>query len=697
MPKAARISLKAAGLLLALTFGMLSAEPQAAKQTTAPAFTAKQLSQLPRDAWITNGGNIANQRYSPLTQINPTNVKNLKANWRTHLGSGMGSRNSAQAQPLFWQGVLYVTTGDNDVLALDVETGKILWTHHGRPNPKAGAPVGWSNRGVAMGDGRIYASQIDAKLLALDQKTGRVIWEIQAEKWEEGFSITSAPLYYNGLVITGFSGGEYGTRGRVKAYDAKTGKLVWTFYTIPGPGEIGHETWPQGSDIWKHGGAPVWQTPAVDPDLGLVYFSTGNPGPDFNGDVRKGDNLFSVAIVAVDVKTGKYKWHFQQVHHDIWDYDSPNPIVLFDAVVKGQPRKGLVQVSKTGWAYILDRATGEPLIGIEERPVPQEPRQATAATQPYPIGDAIVPQEIDIAPQDLPVVNGGRIFTPFWTQTVAMKPASIGGANWPPSSYDPEKHILYVCATDRMGTFSAAELEGDGLPEVGEVYMAGRLGTAQADDRGIFAALDVTTNRLVWRRQWIDICYSGSIVTAGGIIFTGRNDGRFVALDKADGDQLWDFQTDAGVNTAASTFEWKGEQYVAILSGGATFANSAKGDSLWLFSLKGTMGPTPPPAPPPPSRGGPPRAAAAPARTADLARGEIVYRDACLACHGRDGDGGVGGGSRLTASRLDAASTTAVITNGRNSMPAFAGTLSSADIQDVSAYVLARLVRREAQ
>ena len=242
---------------------------------------------------------------------------------------------------------------------------------------------------------------LDGRLVALDRRTGKEVWSIQAERWQEGFSITSAPLYYDGMVITGFSGAEIGVRGRVKAYDADDGKLLWTFYTIPGPGELGHDTWPQDNEVWMHGGATVWQTPAVDPELGLIYFSTGNPGPDFNGAVRAGDNLFSASIVAIEARTGKYRWHFQQVHHDLWDYDAPNPVVLFDVRVGGALRKGLAQVGKTGWAYILDRETGEPLIGIEERPVPQEPRQATAATQPYPVGDAIVPQQVEIAPEGL--------------------------------------------------------------------------------------------------------------------------------------------------------------------------------------------------------------------------------------------------------------------------------------------------------
>jgi quinohemoprotein ethanol dehydrogenase len=678
----------AVGLALSMAaFGALRAQPTAPPEIApAPAFTADQLSARPTDAWVTNGGDLANERYSPLDQINLANVKDLKGVWRAHLnGSGAGPRNSAEAQPLFYRGVLYIPTGDNDVFALDGDTGRVLWTFQGHPDPKSGAPVGWSSRGVALGDGMVFVSQIDAKLVALDQQTGKAVWSVQGERWQDGYSITSAPLYYNGLVITGFSGGEMAARGRVKAFDAKTGRLVWTFYTVPGPGEFGHDSWPNGR-VWEHGGAPIWQTPAIDPKLGLLYFSTGNPGPDFNGSVRRGDDLFSVSIVALDAMTGRYRWHFQEVHHDLWDYDAPNPIVLFDATVGGRLRHGLVQVGKTGFAYILDRATGKPLIGIPEKPVMQEPRQATSATQPYPIGDAVVPQSIDIASEDVPLVNGGRIFTPFWTETVAAKPAQIGGANWPPSSYDPRTHQLFVCAGDEIGTWSAAELEGEGLPD-GKIYMAGKLGHGDGETRGIFAALDLATNRLVWRRQWSDICYSGSLNTAGGLIFTGRNDGRFIALDKRTGDQVWQFQTGAGVNAAATAFDWKGVEYVALVSGGAVFAGDKHGDSVWLFSLKGTMNPPETPSAGPPSRA----AVAAAGPPPDAARGQAVFHEACVACHGEDGKGGVGGGADLSKSSLSQDGVAEVVSGGRGRMPALAASLPAADIQAVAAYVRAAI------
>jgi alcohol dehydrogenase (cytochrome c) len=559
-------------------------------QPTAPAFTAEQLTAWPTDSWITNGGNIWNQRYSPLDQINRDTIGRLEPVWRASLnGSGLESKFSGQAQALFWDGVVYIATGANDIFAIDIETGDILWGYEANLDPNISVICcGWMSRGVAIGNGRIYHGQLDGRLIALDQVTGELIWSIQAERNEDGFSITSAPLYYDGMIITGFAGGDRGGRGRVKAFDALTGELRWTFYTIPGPGEVGHDTWPDFNDTWQYGGAAVWQTPAVDPDLGLVYFSTGNPGPDLNGSVRPGDNLFSVSIVAVDAQTGEYRWHFQQVHHDIWDYDSPNPVVLFDAEYDGVVRRGIAEVSKTGFVYILDRETGEPLIGIEERAVPQEPRQATAATQPHPIGDAVVPQEIDIRPEGFELINEGRIFTPFWDEPVVMKPLGTGGANWPPSSYDPQSNYFYVCANDGAAAYSTHEGGVEWvMPTPGGRYFGGEYQRSRVPIRGVVSAVDLTTNRLVWQQQWGDWCYAGSIVTGGGLLFIGRIDGRLVALDKATGVQLWEYQTDATIHAAPSTFMHDGKQYLIAYSAGAFFPTTKHGDGVWLFALDG--------------------------------------------------------------------------------------------------------------
>jgi quinohemoprotein ethanol dehydrogenase len=671
----------------------------AAAAVAAPAlaqreFNTRALVEPPRDGWRTNGGNLANQRYSPLTAIDRSNVAQLKGVWRTRLkGSGLAPQYSGEAQPIVHDGVVYIVTGANDVFALGVESGAILWEYRAELDPKITAVCcGWTNRGVAIGDGKVYFGRLDGRLVALDALTGREAWSIQAERWQEGFSITSAPLYYDGMLISGFSGAEIGVRGRVKAYDADDGKLLWTFYTIPGPGEAGHETWPQDNEVWAHGGATVWQTPAADPELGLIYFSTGNPGPDFNGAVRAGDNLFSSSIVAVEARTGKYRWHFQEVHHDLWDYDAPNPVVLFDAVVGGVERKGLVQVGKTGWAYILDRETGQPLIGIEERPVPQEPRQATAATQPYPVGDAIVPQQVDIAPEGFDLVNQGRIFTPYLgDKGTIVSPSLYGGANWPPSSYDPERHWLFVCASDVVGNYIGGDRDF-AIPRDGEYWYGGVVGFAPLPRSGIFAAVDVRTNKLAWRYRWADQCYSGSLATAGGLVFVGRNDGRMTALDSDTGLPLWEFQTGAGMNATASTFEHAGKQYLVAYSAGNALVGAARGDSVWLWGLDGTL----PPAAPRDAEIRTTRAEpSGDAGTAAVVDGADVFRQACVACHGEDGRGGHGGGAPLDQV-TDAALVAGLVRDGRGNMPPLGGALTAEQIEAVADYVVTELFGRKA-
>jgi len=678
----------ASGALAALAcVGVVhSAEKAAAPPiTVAPAFARDALVAPPRRDWPTNGGSWLNQRFSPLTAIDRGNVGSLKGIWRARLGgSGVGTKYSGEAQPLVYDGTIYIVTGADDVFALGVDSGEILWSYKANLDESNDVVCcGWTSRGVALGAGKVYVGQLDGKLVALDQKTGKVEWSVQAERWQDGLVITAAPLYYDGLVIVGFAGAEFAIRGRVKAFDAKTGKLVWTFYTVPGPGELGADTWPPDNAVWKHGGASVWQTPAVDPDLGLIYFSTGNPGPDYNGAVRKGDNLFTASIVALDAKTGKHRWHFQQVHHDIWDYDGPSPVVLFDLEYGGVLRKGIAEASKTGWVYILDRTNGKPLVGIDEKPVPQEPRQATAATQPYPRGDAFVPHEIEIPPEGVKLANGGRIFTPYWTEeTLAMKPAISGGVNWPPSSYEPATGRLFVCAQDRIGTFRAEAIEPT-EPPGGKRYAAGIFGASPLGKLGVFAAMDLRTNTIAWRQHWPEECYSGSVTTAGGLVFVGRNDGRLTALDTRDGTKLWEFQTGAGMNSPVTVFEHRGKEYVAAYSAGNLFAGSPKGDSVWLFSLDGTL----PPAQP---GGGAMLFSRDFEGTANPDAGKTVYDNACMFCHGERGEGGHGGGKPLVDAR-SAELVIQTVSEGRKDMPPFGAALTGAQIRDVAAYVATRL------
>ena len=660
----------------------------AAAINPAPAFTGAQLKAGANQGWITNGGNSWNQRYSPLTQINRTTVKHMKAVWKTSLnGSGTRPGVGNQGQPLEYDGVIYVETGENDVLAVSVETGKVLWQYKSNIDNRFARPCcGWNGRGIALGEGKIFLGRLDARLTALDQKTGKVVWQIQAAQPREGYAIASAPLYYNGMVITGFAGSDLGIRGHVNAYDAKTGKLIWTFWTVPGPGEPGHDTWPKNSEVWKYGGAGVWQTPALDPELGLLYFSTANPGPVQNGALRAGDNLYSASVVAVDVKTGKYRWHFQEVHHDIWDQDAPNPVILFDAPYKGKMRNGIAQAGKTGWVYLLDRVTGKPLVGIVEKPVMQNAQQKTAKTQPYPIGDSLVPQFIDVAPENYTLVNGGRIFTPFTEIGTVAKPGAA--VNWPPSAYDPKSHLMFVCANDS----ASGRLGGDPTypVEPGALYSGSApMRVAPVASREIVEALDVRTNKLVWRHQWANGC-SGVMVTGGGLLFLGRGDGRFDALDTATGNGVWEFQVDGGLGGQATSFEHKGKQYVVVFAGGNRAAKHT--DSLWLFALDGKVeslprgAATPPPAAPARPNGDGMGRAPPNTRVPNVAQGQEYFNTTCGTCHGPQGQGGTHG-ARLT-NALKADDIIDMINKGKGEMPAFGAAFSEGQKQDIAAYVI---------
>jgi quinohemoprotein ethanol dehydrogenase len=546
--------------------------------------------------WVTNGGNLTNQRYSTLKQIDTSNVKQLKGAWMTRLkSSGLGGKYSFEASPLVKDGIMYVITGNDDVFALNAKTGEILWEYWSGIDQKISTICcGWVNRGLAMGEGMLFFGQLDANVVALDMKTGKVRWKKPIEKWENGYTITSAPLYYDGMVYSGIAGGEFGVRGRLTALDAKTGEILWRWYTLPGPGEIGSDTWPAGTDHAMRGGATIWNTPALDPDLGLVYFATGNCGPDYDGSMREGDNLFCASMVALKAKTGEYAWHFQQVHHDIWDYDAASPMVMFDTVIDGQPRKGIAEAGRTGWVYILDRTNGKPLIGIDEKPVPQDPRQKTAKTQPIPRGDATVPQCAELLPG---YDKAGCIFDTFWETAVLLQPSGIGGTNWSPMPYSPDTGFFYVPGTVRTSAFTRF---GDTF-KLGQRYVGGSqsapIGSPMS---GTFTAIDSKTNKIVWQHK---TPYrlgggGGSSVTAGGLVFRGEPDGNFLALDARTGQELWRFQTGFGADAPPVFYEVDGEQFVAIATGGNQLQGSAGGDAVWAFSLKGQLSSLWPPPPP---------------------------------------------------------------------------------------------------
>jgi quinohemoprotein ethanol dehydrogenase len=535
----------------------------------------------------TVGGNLGNQRFSSLTQISALTLPRLGGAWMVHTTSQSGGGNM-EGTPVVVNGVMYIPTGLGGVMALDAATGAIRWKYQ---SPNGGS----TNRGVAVGEGRVFSSGGGNTLIAIDQETGELVWT--AKIGDRGTTVAPA-VYYDGLVYMGVSGGEAGARGHFGAFDAKTGKEVWGFWSTPAPGERGSETWE--GDSWKYGGGPVWTQPAIDPELGTVYVAVGNASPDFDGTKRGGDNLFSSSIVALDLKTGAYKWHFQEVHHDIWDFDNACAPVLADIKFHGHQRKILMHAGKTGLFYIFDRTNGKPLVGIEEKPVPQDPRMKTSPTQPIPIGDSFVPT----CPEPGSVAEGAKsscIFGAYWDQPVVMAPGTQGGDSWAPTSFDPRTGLIYVPGTILNSALTlrrqdwdtqANRLQTIGQPPPAFVKPAGE------PRAGTLTAMDPTTNKIVWQKRMKYPLGTGSglLTTASGLIFHGESDGRLVAYDVRDGGELWSFQTGAGADAPAITYSVNGEQYVAILSGGSSYQISARSDNLWAFKIGGTL----PPAPAPP-------------------------------------------------------------------------------------------------
>jgi alcohol dehydrogenase (cytochrome c) len=696
----------------------------------APAFSAEELAADPREGWPTNGGSLSNARYSPLDEIDSDNVEELKGVWLTHLnGSGEATKYSAEGTPIVYRGVMYIPTGADDVFAVDVATGKKLWVYEAHlPEAIDTICCGWANRGVALGDGMVFVSQLDGSLVALNQRTGKVKWRARVGKWQHGETVTSAPLYYNGRVYSGVSGGEFGIRGRLTAFDAETGKVDWKFWTIPGPGEKGHETW-EGGDSWKHGGAPIWNTPAVDPELDMLYFATGNASPDLNGSGRPGENLFTASIVALDAETGKYRWHFQEVHHDIWDYDAPSPVVLWNAQVDGEEVKGLSEPGKTGWLYMLNRETGKPVHEIAEKKVPQaKKQQATWETQPYPLTESFSPHTTTEAQfkeikklaeetfkskkQDVEVTRG-EIFDPFDHNPKVLAPGPTGGDNWPPSSYNRNTEDVYICGVSGYASYQTEGLEKFNL---GQTFLSSVLTiTGFGTYDGTLTAQNVNTGEIDWQREFEgESCYSGTTTTAGNLVFVGHSNGELAAYDAESGDELWHFQTGAGANSTPAIFEWEGHEYVAFYAGGNSLAGSAHGDNLWLFSLEGTMGPVKaggpaeagqhageeaPQAEVEEAEGSPKEAAGGGTEGKEnveeesaggsAAAGKTVFSENCSVCHGATGHGGNGGPDLTTqpkAKTLNGA--IEQVTEGGGGMPAFGELLSTKEIEDVAAYVV---------
>jgi alcohol dehydrogenase (cytochrome c) len=517
--------------------------------------TYERLVQAAREpqSWLTYSGTYSAQRYSPLDQITPRNVGALEQKWVFQLDS----LHRFQATPLVVDGVIYITQPPSDVVALDARTGRAFWVYTHRLPPDVGLCCGLVNRGLAILGDTLYLATADALLVALDAKSGKPLWKTRVADPALRYAMTLAPLVVKDKVIVGVAGGEFGIRGFLAAYDAKSGKEVWRFYTIPGPGELGHDTWPSG-DAWSHGGGSVWVTGSYDPDLNLTYWGIGNPGPDWNPAQRKGDNLFTDSVVALDADTGKRKWHFQFTPNDPYDYDSVQVPVLADAQWNGAPRKLLLFANRNGFFYVLDRVTGQFLSG---RPFVKVTWASGLDDSGRPV---FVPQ-----PPDTPTYPGVQ-----------------GGTNWYSPSYSPRTGLFYIPAwVDYASIFYAEPItyrpgqgfNGGGVrsPIAGAPNHGIRHSpinaTTEAMGHGAVLALDIRTGEKKWEFKMHDVTDAGILTTASDLLFTGGREGYFQALDARTGALLWKASVGGSVTAAPITYRLDGKQYVAIAAGHALF------------------------------------------------------------------------------------------------------------------------------
>ena len=562
---------------------LLSAAAIVALSTTA--FAANDLTKPAGKDWPAVGGDSNNSRYSTLDKINTANVKQLGGAWLKQF-PGAYSR----ITPVVADGKMFVTAGPY-VYALNPKTGEEIW------KIKPDVPASMLFKGVAYGEGKVFVGTADAAMFALDAKDGKLLWTTPVGPklpprdagpgganatalTTTGQYISGAPIYVNGKVITGMANGDFLIIGRLTALDAKTGKEAWHFDSVNGPGGPGHETWQQDNDVWKHGGGGMWTTLVADPKLNLVYASTGNPIPQWAGETRGGDNLYTDSALAIDIGTGTLKWHFQAIHHDIWEGDLGTPLVLFDAKKDGKTIPAIAVMRTDGILFELDRATGKAVFPIEERPVPQNARLKTSPTQPFPVGA----QQIGppCTPKEL-IPAGFKPICYFDPIDYDMPNAMIllNKTRSAPMSYDPQTDMFY--ATAHMMPFWISR---DKDPEV---FVPP--GTAPGmKSYGLITAIDAKTEKIVWQNKtpYRIENGSGAGTTAGGLMFHGEPDGNLQAYNAKTGEKLWDFQTGADAAGPVAFYEVDGEQYVALMSS----------SNLWAFKLGGAVAPQPaPPAP----------------------------------------------------------------------------------------------------
>jgi alcohol dehydrogenase (cytochrome c) len=495
--------------------------------------------------WLSYSGTTFNQRYSELTQVTPANVKNLQLQWVWQARS----LEKFEATPLVVDGVMYTVEAPNNIVALDAATGRPFWTFNYTPAPEGRPCCGRVNRGVAILGNTLYMGTIDAHLIAVDARSGQLIWNAVVADAKARYSITHNPLIVKDKVIIGTGGGDGPIRGYISAFDAKTGKEAWRFYTIPAAGEPGNETW--AGDSWKTGGAGVWNAGAYDPGTNLVYFGTGNPSPDWDGRNRLGDNLYSDSVVALDADTGKLKWYYQFTPHDELDYDSTQVPTLADVQWQGRPRKVMLWANRNGVMYVLDRTTGEFLRG-----------------KPFVKTNWLDGFNAEGRP------NRVKFPTPEGT---LIHPHVHGGINWAPTAFSPRTGWYYVASWENSGTVA---VEGQFPRAAGPNNRQTAMGQTNlvpfynndTEPYGVVRAYDPATLDKKWEFRMTDITWGGVLATASDLVFSGGREGYFLALDAKTGDLLWRASVGGQVNAGAMSYAVNGKQHVAIAAGNTLFS-----------------------------------------------------------------------------------------------------------------------------
>jgi alcohol dehydrogenase (cytochrome c) len=486
--------------------------------------------------WLTYSGDYSGRRFSRLDQVNTKNVQTLVAKW-VYQTAATGK---LETTPLVVDGILYATAQDDRAFALDARTGRPIWMYQHQVPADIRPCCGHVNRGLAILGDKVFLGTLDAHVIALDSKTGNVVWDVVAADYRNGYSFTVAPLAVKDLIVIGVSGGEYGVRGFIDAYDASTGERKWRFYTVPGPGEPGHETWE--GDSWKIGGAPAWNTGTYDPATNQIFWPTGNPSPSNRGAGRAGDNLYSNSLLALNADTGKLNWYFQFTKHDEHDWDATQVPVMIDSGGK----QLIAQANRNGFFYVIDRASGK-LISATAYGKQTWSESKDSEGRPIAKKDAS------------PTLEGHTVC-----------PGALGTTNFMAPTFDPQTSLFYVTSRDQCDIFSTAPQPY----EAGHAYYGSAYFPSEEAEpyRGFLKAIDPATGQIKWTFEHTSPTWSGVLSTSGGLVFTGDAEGNFVALDAANGKPLWHFQMGGAVYAAPVAFAVAGKEYIEIAAGSGLFA-----------------------------------------------------------------------------------------------------------------------------